>query len=251
MARTIGLVAIIAIAATLLPAAARAQDGSSNLVFFEGTGQTLGGVFYDGWLIQGGLNEAGAPISPAVQQGDHWAQWFEHTRLEVGKPALDQAVGEDAQPAPIGMAIAETFGLARWHPAFQPIRGTAADGVRVFPNGHTLVNAFKAHWEADGEEARLGAPISEEIYLAGKAYQFFERGALSWTAESGVESVPLGYVDAALHGNLQLGAARPEGVPIYGRGGGSGRWIDINLSNYTITAYEGSAPVLSSVIVDG
>src|SRR5688500_7330645 len=69
LARTIALVVILVIAATLLPVGARAQDTSSNLVYFDGTGQTLGGAFYDGWLAQGGLAEAGAPISPAVQHG--------------------------------------------------------------------------------------------------------------------------------------------------------------------------------------
>ena len=56
--RTIALVAIVAVAATLLPFGARAQDPSADLVYFDGTGQTLGGAFYDGWVIQGGLDEA-------------------------------------------------------------------------------------------------------------------------------------------------------------------------------------------------
>lgn len=259
LAQTIALVMIVAIAAMLLPFGARAQGDGSGPVYFDGTGQTLGGAFYDGWLIQGGLAEAGAPISPAVQQGDRWVQWFERARLEVAKPTLDQAVGEDVQTATIGMTLAESFGLTRWHPAFQPVTGAVADSVRSFPNGHTLSNAFLIAWEGDEGEARLGDPISEEFRLNGTAYQFFERGALSWTEDFGIEMVQLGYLDAALNGNLQLGAAQPEGVPVYGSvapaspavTGGSGRWIDVNLSTYTITAYEGNTPVLSSVIVDG
>src|SRR4051794_17499979 len=107
LGRTISLVAVLAIAATLLPFSVRAQDSSADMVYFDGTGQTLGGAFYDGWVNQGGLAEAGAPISPAVQEGDHWVQWFEHARLEVEKPTLDQAVAEDVQAATIGMALAE------------------------------------------------------------------------------------------------------------------------------------------------
>ncbi|HYI15914.1 MAG TPA: L,D-transpeptidase, partial [Thermomicrobiales bacterium] len=254
-ARMVGLVAILAIAATLLPYGARAQESSSELVYFDGTGQTLGGAFYDAWLNQGGLAEAGAPVSAAVQQGNRWVQWFEHTRLEVSQPTLDQAAAEDVQPGTIGMALAESFGLSRWHPAFQQVSGSVADGVRAFPNGHTLANAFLEEWETDDGEARLGAPISEEFSIGERVYQFFERGALSWTAPAGVEAVPLGYLDAAVNGNLQLGTARPEGVPLYNDGGGysggGGNWIDINLSNYTITAYEGGTLVFSSVIVDG
>ena len=257
--QAIVLVVVFTLSASLLPAVARAQDASAEVVYFDGTGQTLGGAFYDGWLAQGGLAEAGAPISPAVQQGDRWVQWFERSRLEISEPVLDQAAGEDVQPATIGMALAESFGLSRWHPAFQPASGAAPDGVRAFPNGHRLANAFLEAWEGDDGEAQLGAPISEEFRLGEAAYQFFERGALSWTEDAGVENVALGYVDAALNGSLQLGVAQPEGVPVYGAdavivansSGGGGRWIDVNLSNYTITAYEGDTPVLSSVIVDG
>src|SRR5688500_1041761 len=131
LARTIALFAIVAIAASLLPHGARAQETSSDLVYFDGTGQTLGGAFYDAWLDQGGRAEAGAPVSAAVQQGNRWVQWFEHTRLEVSKPTLDQAAAEDVQPGTIGMALAESFGLSRWHPAFKPADGNVADGVRA------------------------------------------------------------------------------------------------------------------------
>lgn len=250
LSRTVAMIVAFAIAAMISPFVALAQDTSSSAVYFDGTGQTLGGAFYDGWVIQGGLAEAGAPISPAVKDGDRWVQWFERTRLEVEKPALDQAVGEDVQPATIGMALAESFGLSRWHPAFQPVSGPVGEGARSFPNGHTLANAFLADWESTDGETRLGAPISEEFQLVGKTYQFFERGALSWSSDSGVEPVSLGYLDAAMNGSLQLGMAQPDGVPLYSGPGGS-RWIDINLSTYTITAYEGDQAVLSSVIVDG
>src|SRR5687768_9302630 len=127
LARTIALVAIIAIAASMLPYNARAQETSADIVYFDGTGQTRAGAFYDAWLDQGGRAEAGAPVSAAVQQGNRWVQWFEHTRLEVSNPTLDQAAAEDVHPGTIGMALAESFGLSRWHPAFQPVSGTVAD----------------------------------------------------------------------------------------------------------------------------
>jgi hypothetical protein len=237
-------------AAMLAPFGAVAQETSANIVYFDGTGQTLGGAFYDGWLAQGGLAEAGAPVSAAVKEGNSWVQWFERARLEVNAPALEQAAAEDVHPAEIGMALAESFGLSRWHPAFQPVSGAAPDGVREFPTGHRLANAFLADWEANDGEARLGAPISEEFGLNGATYQFFERGALSWTTEDGVEDVSLGYLDAAVNGSLQLGEAQPEGVPVYSGPGGT-RWIDISLSNYTITAYEGNNAVFSTAIVVG
>ncbi|MGH9174495.1 MAG: hypothetical protein ACRD1H_09060, partial [Vicinamibacterales bacterium] len=156
---TFGLLAFLLLA----PLRAGAQESSSQQVYFDGTGQTLGGAFYDGWLIHGGLEQAGPPVSPAVQQGNRWVQWFEFTRLEASTPALDQVDGGEIQPAPIGLALAESFGLSRWHPAFQPPAGKPASEVRQFENGHTIANGFKEFYEKHAAEPRLGAAISREF----------------------------------------------------------------------------------------
>jgi hypothetical protein len=261
--RLAAIVIVLASATALVPAGAAAQDATQDQqVYFDRTRQTLANPFFDGWTEQGGLAEIGAPVSQAVQKGEQWTQWFEYTRLEVNKPTLDGATAADVQPAALGLQLAEEIGLTRWHPAFRQFQGQAAPEVRVFENGHTLANAFKQTYEDQDTGARLGTPISEEFRIGETAYQFFERGALSWNPDFGVDFVPLGYYDAAMNGDLRLTGEQPEGVASYGAAtndtatpalsGATGeRWIDVNLSTYTLTAYSGNTPQLQTVIVDG
>lgn len=252
------MIALLALGLILLalPAGgARAESGGTT-VYFDGTGQTLGAPFFDAWVVQGGLERAGAPVSQVVQDGDRWTQWFEFSRLEVVKPSLDGATPEDVRPAKIGLAYATETGLLRWHPAFQPHRGAVGAKVRSFANGHTIANAFLMTYDRGEAGSLLGLPISQEFGVRGVTYQYFERGALSWTPDEGVRFVALGVLDAARHGTLRLTGDRPEGVPSYANGvipsGGDGeRWIDVNLSNYTLTAFEGNSPVFTAPLVDG
>jgi hypothetical protein len=206
----------------------------------------------------GGLRRIGLPVSQPVQQGAIWAQWFEFARLEVEAPALDQAAGAEVRTVAIGQRTAETLGWTRWHPAFRPVSGTFGPEALVLENGYTLANAFRATWEQDGNGERLGLPISQEFAVDGAAYQYFERGALMWHSNFGTSYVSLGRLDAALNSTLRLSGDRPEGVPSYAEAVAAAapvypgeRWIDVNLSTYTLTAYEGSSPVLSAPVVDG
>jgi hypothetical protein len=250
---------ILALVVALIPfAPVRAQQERSS-VFFDRTGQTVSDPFFEAWRAQGGLAQAGEPISPLVQVDGRWVQWFQFTRLEVAKPDLAEASDADVRTAPIGRAVAEGMGLTRLHPAFQPFEGRVQSGVRLYATGHSLANGFLQTYDRNDVGARLGPPISEEFSVNGTVYQFFERGALSWSPDFGVNFVPLGFFDAALSGHLRLSGDRPEGVPSYEEevpalapAGGSGeRWIDVNLSTYTLTAFEGGTPVYSSPIVDG
>lgn len=245
--------------ALLLPLGAVADDASTaEPVYFQQTGQLLGGAFYDGWELRGGITEAGAPISTAIQTDVGWSQWFEYTRLDIQNPAIDQAVGEDTQIATLGDSLATLFGMRALHPAFRPYRGGIGANVRSFANGHTLANAFLSSWEYKDTSQRLGIPISQEFSVGSTVYQVFEHGALSWHPDFGVNIVPLGVYDAVAHGQLRLSGDKPEGVATYDDGSlgpapstGGGKWIDINLSTYTLTAFEGDAAVYSTIIVDG
>lgn len=257
MVRLLTAILFCALLAGMAPALVSASPDSGDKVYFDDTGQVLGQPFYDAWEDHGGLREAGEPVSPAVQRGNSWVQWFTFTRMEIANPALDKALPADAVTAPVGSSVAGGLGLSRLHPAFQPRKHTASDTTRVFDNGRMLANAFLHAWEKGDTGDRLGMPISEEFSIHGTNYQFFERGALSWNPNFGVSMVPLGIVDAALHATLKLTGAKPEGVPTYAEvsytppGAGGEKWIDINLSSYLLTAYEGSNVVLQTYIVDG
>lgn len=245
---------LVAAAFPATPRVTVAQE--TQLVFFDQTGQTLGGPFYDAWLAQGGLAQTGEPVSPLHQLDGQWVQWFQYARFEVATPDFNAANVADVRSAPLGRAVADAMGLTRSHPAFQPFTGRVGANVRWFATGHTLSNAFLDTYRQSGMSQRLGSPISQEFSVNGTVYQFFERGALSWTSDYGVDFVPLGFYDAALSGKLQLTGERPEGVPSYVEAvqpsyGYGERWIDVNLSTYMMTAYEGGTAVMSSYLVDG
>jgi hypothetical protein len=234
-----------------------AEPEKPTKVFFDKTGQVLGEPFLDAWQDQGGVGEAGEPISPAIQQGNSWVQWFTYARLEISKPSLEQATASDAVDAKIGLSVAQDLGLMALHPAFTTHHDAAGPNSRLFGNGHLLANAFLKTWEDGDTGKRLGDPISEEFTVGDTTYQFFERGALSWNPNFGVNMVPLGVYDAALHSALRLSGTKPDGVPSYSEhvlnppGLGGSKWIDINLSNYTLSAMEGDSAVFQAPIVDG
>lgn len=254
--RLVAYVLVLALFATLFPVSP-ASAQTDTIVYFEHTGQTLGGALYDVWELEGGLSRLGEPVSPLIDAGDRWVQWFKYARLDVMSGDPSQASESDISPAPIGRIVADQLGLSRWHPAFQPSGAPLSLGARSFATGFPLTNGFRAMHEQEGVAERLGAPISHEFGLHGTTYQFFQGGAMRWTEEDGVGFAPLGILAAALHGDLRLHGDQPEGVPAYdaqthlAAGYGGERWIDINLGSYLLTAYEGNTPVMQTYIVDG
>ena len=262
MKRLTGLVAALMALAFLgglySPQAASANELYSvdaEQLYFEQTGQVLGGVFLEAWDDLGGIDRTGKPISPAVLQGDKWVQWLEFARLEVPDNARNL---ENVTFAPAGALYAEKIGYTRWHPAFQPVAG-AGEGARYFEDTrHSLANAILNAWSNNDYEAKLGKPISEEFKVGESVYQFFERGAFSWTEGDGVVLVPVGILDATVQGQLATAQEMPAAAEIYNKGEAAPlaaadgeRWIDINLSSYTLTAFVGSEPMLSTSIVIG
>jgi hypothetical protein len=252
-------VAVIMLVALAQNSVHTARADAPTAVYFDSTGQVLGEPFLDAWLDKGGLKVVGEPVSPVTQQGNAWVQWFKFGRFEVDKPTLDGATKDDVQIAPLGTFVATEMGFTRWHPAFQPVDGANWPDQHFFPETqHTIANAFKGAWEKNSFGDRLGKPISQEYVVGGVTYQFFEQGALSWTKDYGVSEVPLGMMDAAMHQQMRLSGSQPADVPTYNdRVFASAsdlageRWIDVNLSTYTLTAFVGNAPVFSTVIVDG
>lgn len=229
----------------------------ADQLFFEQTGQVLGGVFLEAWDDLGGINRTGMPVTPAVLQGDKWVQWFEFSRLEVPDNARNI---ENVSFAPAGALYAEKIGYRRWHPAFQPVAG-AGEGARYFEDTrHSLANAMLNAWSSNDYENTFGKPISEEFKVGELVYQFFERGAFTWSEGDGVVPVPVGILDATVQGQLAAAQEMPASAEIYGEkeveavplaAAAGERWIDINLSTYVLTAYVGTEPMLSTYIVTG
>ncbi|HLT20618.1 MAG TPA: L,D-transpeptidase [Thermomicrobiales bacterium] len=254
------IIALLALFAALFtPTAATAQDAASGqVVYFEETGQVMSGAFLDAWFLHGGPDRTGFPVTAPIKIGDNWVQWFEYARFEVTAENYGDAEADAVRAEPVGRSYAERFGYAHRHPAFQPVEG-AGEGARFFEEtGHSVANAFLDTYESGNNAEYLGLPISQEFSINGTTYQFFEYGALSWTSETGTQYVPVGTLEAMLHGTLGNRVERPEGADVYApgffalRGQYPGeRWIEVNLSTYTLTAWAGNTPVMSSLVVIG
>lgn len=258
-ARLLALCAVLA--AIAVPAITSAQEesaSSSTPVYFEETGQVLSGPFLDAWFLVGGPDRTGFPVSPPVKVDGKWTQWFEYARLEVEAETYAEADPQAVVAAQLGSDYARRMGYVSAHPAFKPVGG-AGEGAAFFEEtGHSLANGFLDAYNIGTNADRLGLPISEEFSFNGTIYQFFERGAMSWTSATGTILVPVGTLDAILHGKLGAKAERPEGADLYSpgffalRGQYPGeRWIEVNLSTYTLTAWVEDTPVMSTLVVTG
>ena len=241
--------------------AVSAQTGAvapRKQLYFTETGQTVSGPFLAYWLTQESADRTGLPISSAVKHEDRWTQWFEYARLEINHVTGIES-GNNTQLAELGKVYADRVGYTTWHPAFKPVN-TAADDARFFrETGHSVAGGFLAVYDEPGVADQLGQPISEEFSSNGTIYQFFQYGALSWTAEAGTQFVPLGTLDAALNNQLGTAQPRPANAVDYPATDGllttdafsTERWIEIDLSEFRLTAYVGDLPFLSSSVVIG
>ncbi len=255
---TMLLMAVMAISSAGAVSAQAQGVAARKQLYFTETGQTVNGPFLAYWLTQQSADSTGLPISPAVKHDDRWTQWFEYARLEINHVTGTMA-GNNTQLAKLGQVYADRVGYTNWHPAFKPV-DDAGDGARFFPEtGHSVVGGFLALFDEPGVADRLGSPISQEFSTGNTTYQFFQYGALSWTAEAGTAFVPLGTLDAALNNQLSVPQARPQNAVDYPSTDGllttdafsTERWIEIDLSEFRLTAYVGDLPFLSSTIVTG
>jgi len=254
------IVGVAVLVAALVPAFGSAQEegGSSTPVYFEETGQTLSGPFLDAWFLVGGPDRTGLPVSSPVKIGDNWVQWFEYARMEVVSESYTDADPAAVALGAIGSSYAQRFGYSQSHPAFRAVDEAGEDAQFFEETGHSLGNAMLDAHNNGSNADYLGMPISQEFRINGSTYQFFEFGALSWTSENGAERVPVGTLEAMLHGRLGNRVEKPEQAETYSsdffalRGQYPGeRWIEINLSTYTLTAWAGDTPVMSSLVVTG
>lgn len=255
---TVSLLVMMAVSSVGAVSAQTQGVAAKKQLYFTQTGQTVNGPFLAYWLTQQSAESTGLPISGAVKYEDRWTQWFEYARLEINHVTGTEAVN-NTQLAELGTAYAERVGYTAWHPAFKPVNG-ATDDARYFPEaGHSVAGGFLAVYDEAGVADRLGQPISEEFTTGGATYQFFQYGALSWTADAGTRFVPLGTLDAALNNQLGTAQPRPANAVDYPSTDGllttdafsTERWIEIDLSEFRMTAYVGDLPFLSATIVTG
>src|SRR5690606_11930300 len=112
----------------------------------------------------------------------------------------------------------------------------------VEATGHTVFGGFRDFWWSTGDVSYLGNPLTQEYKIGNTSYQVFEFGQLKWTAEDGVQLVPVGEVLANKY-NVKTDKVAQGDIPTYDESlfvkpgptygeyvaGGGEVWVDINL----------------------
>ncbi|MCC6792387.1 MAG: L,D-transpeptidase [Thermomicrobiales bacterium] len=285
--------------AVLLPlgAAAATQQGSSAVssgnapapwspprtVYIPETGQSIDGVFLDFWRANNGIANYGYPITPEIMQNGHIVQYYQYARFEYwpedpnGNVVKLGAIGQELRPktvlrspfAGVGVSAPKssvnrdmTAFAQAWMPLDESLasKPNTATWRYVAETGHSVQHGFKSWWEASGEAAYLGNPLTEEYQLKGVTYQIFERGQLAWSQGKDPWSVPLGPALAQKYGVSTAPVAQGD-LPVYSEdlfvkpgpkaGNGGERWIEVSIGSQYLWAWEGDVVVLETYVSTG
>ena len=184
--------------------------------------------------------------------------------------------GTAAARAPVliqrGEAPLKELTVAR---AWQPLSDDAAalmaveqPSYRFVPETrHGVWVGFRAFWEATGEAAYLGNPLSEEYVADGVSYQMFERGQLRWREGEDITMTPVGKMLADRY-DISTNPQPQGAIPIYDEAlfvppvaipawdaappaPGGGRAVVVSLSQQALWAYEDGVVVRSTYVSTG
>lgn len=199
--RPLGLAvaAAVAVALTFFPAtlpglptsptaeAAPANTNSSNSVYYRQTGHYIKDAFLNYWLMNGGVNLYGYPVSEETTLDGVPVQYFERARFEY---RANSTRPWKVELTAAGSQITEGQ-------TFERVTATAATGDRTFysQTGHTLGGSFQQYWKNNGGLSIFGYPISEEFRQNGMTIQYFERARFELISQGRVQ---LGHVGAEL-----------------------------------------------------
>jgi lipoprotein-anchoring transpeptidase ErfK/SrfK len=143
----------------------------------------------------------------------------------------------------------------------------------VEETGHTVQFGFLNYWINTGEDDYLGNPITEPYTIGDATYQIFESGQLRWEPQAAVRAEPVGLKLAQLRG-LDMSPVPQGEVPTYsedlfsppltpipvptepaqtelGAAQAGERWIQVDLTNQYMIAWEGDVPVIESYVSTG
>ncbi len=302
--RTPVVLLLVMIFITVLgPGATEAQVTDPNwapprTVYIPETGHWIDGYFLDLWRTSGGANSFGNPITPEITlDNGHIVQYYEYARFEYwpegdqfGNVVLLGRIGEELRPVAIrretpgpqivskdrrvstGQAFAATLELRAMTRAWLPLPANAAtqDSAtrRYVPEtGHTVSNGFKAFWEATGEAAYLGNPLTEEYTVKGATYQVFERGQLAWTEggppymvqvgrelaqKYGLDTSPVAQGDLPTYSEeLWIPPVITPGAPPVGPMPGAPKTVVVSISEQAMWAFDGDDVVMKTYVSTG
>ncbi len=259
-------------------------------VYVPETGHTVDGVFLDFWRSWGGLVSIGYPITEELDEDGRVVQYYGYARLEYwpddpqGDVVHLGAIGADLMPFLVKdlterarrEGTDEAREAKRALRAFEPLVGEdaerdAPDRRYVSETQHVVQFGFKTFWEATGEAAYLGNPLSEEYVLGDTTYQLFERGLLRWPKDKKVRMAPVGE-DLAKRRKLETAPVAQGDLPAYAEAffappptpkASDGerrqipldpqaeRWLEVDLSDQVLTTWQGDVAVLESSVSTG
>jgi hypothetical protein len=174
--------------------AAPLPTNSSGSVYYRQTGHSIKDAFLNYWLMNGGVELYGYPITEEFNESGVPVQYFERARFEYRPNSSRPWKVELAQ---IGRTITDGRDFPR-------VEGASGDRTYYSQTGHTLGGAFRTYWNNKGGLAIFGFPISEELSESGKTVQYFERARMEIVSGR----VQLGHIGReALQKHLAQGAA--------------------------------------------
>ncbi len=291
--RLLHLTGIVALLLAMTAPAASAYPVDPNwapptTVYIPETGHTIDGLFLDLWRTGGGALSFGNPITAEMTESDgQIVQYYQYARFEywpqgdedgnyvtlgkigneLGPPLLVRRFASRGITTPLGdMAVARA-----WQPISAldaTLMGTTELSYRYVPETrHGVWGGFRAFWEATGESAYLGNPLSEEYIVDDVSYQIFERGQLRWREGEDISMAPVGEMLAARY-DLSM-APLPQGdVPLYDEAlfvppkaipaldgappaPSGGRAVVVSLSQQALWAYEDGVVIRSTYVSTG
>ncbi len=164
---------------------------TATRVYFEATGHTLQGAFYNYWKSHGGLWLFGYPLSEEFQEVSatdgkvYTVQYFERQRFEY-HPEYK------GTPNEVLLGLLGTYMVnGRADGAFARTAPFSSSPTKIYfaPTGHSLSGPFLTYWNRYGGLPIFGYPLSEEFQEVsatdGKTYtvQYFERARFEYHPE--------------------------------------------------------------------
>ena len=291
--RVWSLIAVVAVIMTAAAPAVSAYPVDPNwspptTVYIPETGHSIDGLFLDLWRSGGGASSYGNPITAEITGSEgQIVQYYQYARFEYwpegdedGNYVVLGEVGRELGP-PLLVRRFATRGAAAprkeltvaraWQPLSDDdvtLMTIEQPSYRFVPETrHGVWGGFRAFWEATGEAAYLGNPLSEEYITGGVSYQTFERGQLRWREGEDITMTPVGDILADRYDISKT--PQPQGtIPIYDEAlfvppvaipawdaappaPGGGRAVVISLSQQALWAYEDGVVVRSTYVSTG
>jgi lipoprotein-anchoring transpeptidase ErfK/SrfK len=236
-----------------------AKKVNPDRIFFPEQGQFVSDKILKFWRKNGKTDRLGNPVSRLASTAEGQIIQFFDKAAVAYFPELVNTQWE-TRPYHIGRIWLDLqpFEILRQAP-FAPVGAVPnTKTVRYFPEtGHTVQQGFLQLFDATGGVFMWGLPLGEEqqIYIGTQAYQaqLFERGRMLWSPQSGVTVDPNFGRDMAMAMGANLSPETntgPDRAPTLAEAVWE-RWVDVNLSRFTISFMEDDVAVRTNYIISG